>query len=135
MNLDEGRGATEKDLASMREALAYLMTHTGGYAVTINLPLQNEFMRYAKLATPSLVVPGLWAEVIKSHRPCNNKQTLVDTMPVEVEGESPRQRAVRKRKAARVAHKAFAKDLLDQSLSKADRAIHHCYPAPDEYQY
>lgn len=66
-----GKTDTEFDMGHIRGAMSYLMTHSSGIAITLNIPLTDERMRLEPYSTPTLIIPKRWATTINAIRPTN----------------------------------------------------------------
>lgn len=128
----EGMKSTENDLYGMRRSLSYLISHTSGISITLNLPIIHPDMAKEKCSVPQLILPELWADTLKAMRPSNNRPSLKKTKKVYSEGKNEREKSTRKATEKREAHKGLVQMILDQKYKAKSDLLPHSYPDPDQ---
>ncbi|WP_448553312.1 hypothetical protein [Thalassotalea montiporae] len=131
-----GMIATENDLAGMRRTLSYLLTHSSGVAITLNIPLIHEDFRLEKYSTPTLLLPEIWAETIKAMRPVNNKKEVqLEKIKDGLKSDVIRTRAIAEKDANTYINTEFVKTMLDQKYKLDSDELPHSFPDPSDPQF
>ena len=79
---DSEEETLKQDLKSIRKELSYLMSHSSGIAITLNIPFKNDGMRNKKMATPTVFMPDVWSSTINSLRASTTKVKLEKDDPI-----------------------------------------------------
>ena len=131
---ENGMQTTEHDLYGMRRSLSYLMSHTSGISITLNIPIIHVNMTKEKCSVPQLILPQYWADTVKAMRPSNNRPSLKRTKKevVKNENETKKEKSTRKATERLEAHKALVQMILDQKYKSKSDFLPHSYPDPDQ---
>jgi len=129
---ESGMQTTEHDLYGMRRSLSYLISHTSGISITLNLPIIHADMTKEKCSVPQLILPDVWANTIKAMRPSNNRPSLKKTKKDVATNETKREKSTREATEKREAHKTLVQMILDQKYKTKSDFLPHSYPDPDQ---
>ncbi len=70
----EGKGVVARDIKSIRRGLSYILSHTSGVAITLNIPFIDSKVSNKKMGTPTLIMPHFWTETINFLRSSTQKK-------------------------------------------------------------
>jgi hypothetical protein len=129
---ENGMQTTEHDLYNMRRSLSYLISHTSGVSITLNLPIIHPDMTKEKCSVPQLILPKDWADTLKAMRSSNNRPSLKKTKKEVAKNETEREKSIRKVTERLEAHKTLVQMILDQKYKTKSDFLPHSYPDPDQ---
>ncbi|MBA6348333.1 hypothetical protein [Colwellia sp. BRX8-9] len=70
----EGKCVVARDLKSIRKGLSYILSHTSGVAITLNVPFIDSKVSNKRMGTPTLLMPHFWTETINFLRDSTQKK-------------------------------------------------------------